>query len=307
MLEAITRRRSAAAGLLVAALLCVPLFETAVASEGGGEGFRVGIVVPPGQDDTRRVDALRSVVAGATGSPPRIQAYPDITALVDAQVAGNVDYAVYSATAFAVADRLCACVEPLVAPSRASGAVAQNVVLIGWADRVPDMGAVADARIAVAGDSIAGRWAPVAGLRIADTAFDPFADGVTTTSTASEAEALFVARGVDALFGWVVDGGAAAHGTRSRLEEAGVAPEAMVELWRSEAIPLGAHAVRTGVDAGFRRRLAESLLALDRAEPELHAALAGGDDGPFVAVTVQDYAFARRIIEAMAEPDAEAR
>jgi phosphonate transport system substrate-binding protein len=306
MLEAITRRRSAAAALLVAALLGVPSFEAAVASE-GGEGFRVGVVVPPGQDDTRRVDALRSVVAGATGSPPRIQAYPDIAALVDAQVAGTVDYAVYSATAFAVADRLCGCVEPLVAPSRASGATSQNVVLIGWADRVPDMGAVADARIAIAGDSIAGRWAPVAGLRIADTAFDPFADGVTTTSTASEAEALFVARGVDALFGWVVDGGAAAHGTRSRLEEAGVAPEAMVELWRSEAIPLGAHAVRSGVDAGFRRRLAESLLALDRAEPELHAALAGGDDGPFVAVTAQDYAFARRIVEAMAVPDAEAR
>ena len=85
--------------------------------------FQIGIVAEPGAGNTVPGLALLTDAYGkALGMKVEFVVAHDYAALIEAQANARIQYAVYSATAYATALERCGCVEPLVAPSASTGA-----------------------------------------------------------------------------------------------------------------------------------------------------------------------------------------
>ena len=79
--------------------------------------FRVGMIERQGAGQAvPGLSILERSYSMALGIPVEIFVARDYAALIDAQASGRVDYAIYSTTAYATAQLLCSCVEPVVAP-----------------------------------------------------------------------------------------------------------------------------------------------------------------------------------------------
>ena len=93
--------------------------------------FRVGIV--GGKHAVRRTklaQPFRLALEKALGLPVEIFAAADYQSLALAHAESRVEYAVYSATAFARAWAHCKCIEPLVAPRATDGTAAFQSILV---------------------------------------------------------------------------------------------------------------------------------------------------------------------------------
>uniref|UniRef100_UPI0038B2F65B PhnD/SsuA/transferrin family substrate-binding protein n=1 Tax=Mesorhizobium neociceri TaxID=1307853 RepID=UPI0038B2F65B len=92
--------------------------------------FRIGIVAEPGAGNTVPGLALLTDAYGkALGMKVEFVVAHDYAALIEAQANARIQYAVYSATAYATASERCGCVEALVAPVDADGATGIRSVL----------------------------------------------------------------------------------------------------------------------------------------------------------------------------------
>ncbi|WP_367117379.1 PhnD/SsuA/transferrin family substrate-binding protein [Mesorhizobium sp.] len=147
--------------------------------------FRVGIVAEPSAGNT--VPGL-ALLTDAKALGMKVVVARDFAALIEAQANAHIEYAVYSATAYATTSRRCECIEPLVAPVDSDGVIGIRSVLLTRDAEVPDLAAMKAHRVAMAPpDSVGGSLLPLAGLaaegvRIADDA--PF---LTHASTAAAA------------------------------------------------------------------------------------------------------------------------
>ena len=139
--------------------------------------FRVGIVAEPGAGNTvPGLALLTDAHTKALGMKVELVVARDVAALIEAQANAHIEYAVYSATAYATASRRCECIEPLVAPVDSDGVIGIRSVLLTRDGKVPDLVAMEAHRVAMAPpDSVGGSLLPLAGLaaegvRIADDA-----------------------------------------------------------------------------------------------------------------------------------------
>src|SRR5205085_1730708 len=73
----------------------------------------------------------------------------DYAALIDAQASARIEYAIYSATAYATALQRCGCVEPLVAPVDTDGAAGIRSVLLTRDGKLSGLAAMETHRIAM--------------------------------------------------------------------------------------------------------------------------------------------------------------
>lgn len=233
------------------------------------------------------VTAIQALFSRALGLPVEVVAARDYEALIRGQIDRRIDYAIYSATAYAAASLRCGCVEPVVSPVDAAGAIGLRSILVKKPGAVPG-------RIATGPrDSLAGSLAPLAlWPGAADAAL------VQAESLAS-AEAMFIDGGVDAFFGWALalpgDGETLSGGTTVRLETAGLGQGDYEIAWRSDMLRYGPHAVRADIPAERRERLRR--LLVDGRDPAIPAYLASHYGGGFVAAAQEDYA---TVIEAVA-------
>ncbi|WP_292435466.1 PhnD/SsuA/transferrin family substrate-binding protein, partial [Mesorhizobium sp.] len=128
--------------------------------------FRIGIVAEPGGGNTvPGLARLTDAYTNALGMKVEFVVARDYAALIEAQASGRIQYAVYSALAYATASERCGCVEPLVAPVDADGAAGVRSVLVTRDGKVPGLTAIASHRIAIApADNVAGSLLPLTGL-----------------------------------------------------------------------------------------------------------------------------------------------
>ncbi len=78
--------------------------------------FRIGLLADPGTDrNVAGLADIRRAYELALGMPVSVFVAKDYAALIDAHATSRIDYAIYSATAYATAQRLCSCVEPIAA------------------------------------------------------------------------------------------------------------------------------------------------------------------------------------------------
>ena len=279
------------AALAFAALLSGP----AVAQE----PFRIGLVALPGEEaGVEGLGQIKAAYSGALGVAVEVMVARDYAALAQAQIDGRLDYAVYSAPAYAAAMLRCGCLVPLAAPVDADGTVGLRSVLIVRTDGPGGAG-----RLAVGpGDSLAARLVPLAASPQARAA--AAAGRLVEAQSAAHAEALFLQGEVDGFFGWVPalkdDGGdASASGTPARLAASGLPASDWRVAWRSAVLRYGPHAVRADLPAARVERLSGLLALAGGGVVDLGTRLSRGHGGGFAAVSAADYA---PVEEALAAP-----
>jgi len=280
---------------LTAAAVLLPGVPAAPAQE----AFRIGLVALPGEDaGVEGLAGIKAAYSAALGMPVEVMVARDYAALAEAQIAGRIDYAAYSAPAFAAAALRCGCVVPVAAPVDADGSVGLRSVLI-----VRGVSSRGEARLAVGpADSLATRLVPLAASAEAREAAT--SGRLVETASALEAESLFVAGEVDGFFGWVPagpdDGTEPPGGSPARLAAAGLEPPAWRIAWRSTTLRYGPHAVRADTAPARVEKLVGLLQGIAPGEAGPGRQIMRGHDR-FAAVSPADY---RAVIDALAALDA---
>lgn len=253
--------------------------------------FRIGMVAEPGAGQSvAGLPALKDAYSSALGMPVEVLVARNLPALVEAQADRRVDYAVYTAAAYATAWRLCGCVEPVAAPVGADGSTAVRAVLLGRSGAAASLDGLAGRRVAVAAG---GALQPAAGLMAAVAAAGAGAPTLVEAASAEEAERLFASGGAEFLLGWepvASDGtSVAGGGTRARLALGGIDASQLSALWASPPVRYGPHAVRADLDGEAKRLLAAFLVGLRDSRPEIYDLVEFHRQGGFVATQHEAY------------------
>jgi phosphonate transport system substrate-binding protein len=275
--------------------------------------FRVGMVAEPGAGNTIvGLAELNDAFTKALGLKVEFFVARNYAALIDAQASSRIEYAIYSASAYASAYRRCECVEPLVAPTGEDGSIGIRSVLIAKDGRLPSVTDLAGRRIALLpSDSIAGHRLPLAAFRPGGKPLSGAEAFFVKAESAEVAEAMLAEGSVDAIFGWVPTARPGAPeiegGTLARLVAAGVDRGALAIVWRSDVLRYGPHAVSNGLDSEPKRRLIAFLTELRDTDPDMYERLEMHRLGGFTAASQADYAAALDMVRMLAEarPEAE--
>ncbi|WP_246674570.1 PhnD/SsuA/transferrin family substrate-binding protein [Mesorhizobium sp. B4-1-3] len=264
--------------------------------------FRIGIVAEPGGGNTvPGLARLTDAYANALGMKVEFVVARDYAALIEAQASGRVQYAVYSALAYATASERCGCVEPLVAPIDADGAVGIRSVLVTRDGKVPDLAALASHRIAIApDDNVGGSLLPLSALSAEGVKIARDSPFLVRAASATAAEMMLAGGEADALFGWEPAGadGQPSHsgGSVARLEAAGLPEASLRVLWSSGLLRYGPHAVRSDLEPEAKRRLTVFLTSLRSQTPDVYDLLERAHSGGFGQAAQKDYAMAVAIV-----------
>lgn len=287
------RRKAGMAGAAAAASLAAAIALAGAAA--AQEPFRIGLVAVPGEDaGVEGLAGIKAAYSRALGLPVEVLVARDYAALAQAHIAGRIDYAVYSAPAYAAASRRCGCLRPVAAPVDADGAVGLRSILV-----VRNGGAGTDGRLAVGpADSLATRLAPLASSPEARRAAET--GRLVEAQSAAEARAMFLDGEVDGFFGWMPATPRSA-GSPAGLEGAGLDIADHHIAWRSQVLRYGPHAVRADMPAELVGRLA-ALLEDAAGDPALMRPVLRGHGGGFAAVTQEDYRAVEEALEALGEP-----
>lgn len=264
--------------------------------------FRIGLVAEPGGGNTvPGLARLTDAYTNALGMKVEFVVARDYAALIEAQASGRVQYAVYSALAYATAEERCSCVEPLVAPVDADGSVGIRSVLLTRDGKVPDLAAVTSHRIAIApSGNVGGSQLPLTGLAAQGFKIAEDSPFLERASSATAAEVMFGSGEADGLFGWQPSAAegqpAGSGGTIARLEAAGVPKASLRVLWTSDLLRYGPHAVRSDLAPEAKRRLTVFLTNLKSLTPDVYDLVEATHSGGFVQVAPKDYALASAIV-----------
>jgi len=97
--------------------------------------FRVGFVaIGNPTEATARLEPFRLALAEGLGLDVELFAGRDYATLVDALVQSRIEYAILSATAHALAEARCQCIEPVAIARDGDGAIGYSQILIVRAD-----------------------------------------------------------------------------------------------------------------------------------------------------------------------------
>ena len=264
--------------------------------------FRIGIVAEPGGGNAvPGLARLTEAYTNALGMKVEFVVARNYAALIEAQASGRVQYAIYSALAYATASERCGCVEPLVAPVDADGAAGIRSVLVTRDGKVPDIAAMASHRIAIApADNVGGSLMPLAGLSAEGVGIAEDSPFLMRAASATAAETMLSDGEADGLFGWEPAGADGqpgnSDGTLVRLEAAGIPKTSLRVLWTSGLLRYGPHAVRSDLDPEAKRRLMVFLTNLKSLTPDVYDLLESTHSGGFAPAVPQDYAMALSIV-----------
>lgn len=279
-------RRQVAAGCAAALLLLgSPAAQAGWKDEVGT--LRIGMLARPGSGAVvPGASAIERAYANALGIPVDIFVARDFAALIDAQASGRIQYAIFSATAYAAAWRRCGCVEPLAAPISEDGTPGLRAVLIvAKADAGGEGRRIAAVPQSVVADLLPGLAGPQA--RPAGARPD---DEIVRVGSMSVAERMFAEGEIDGLYGWAPErvGGPDA-GTLARLAAMGVAPGDVEIVWTSQPVRFGPHAVRADLPAEAKDILKRFLTGLKLADPDVYDLLEEERQGGFLRAGHDDY------------------
>lgn len=218
----------------------------------------------------------------------------DFPTLIEGQISGRIDYAIYSSSAYATAHLLCKCVIPLVAPVAENGAAGLQAFLLVSQKSGLSLGDLSKARIGWAkGETFASALLPIAGLTmdgkplVGDEAF------LKPIKSEAEGVAMMNDGALDGLFVWGhgnSDDTTAQTNAKDRLSALGLEDINVTALWKSDFLRFGPHAVLKKIPLEARSDLINALLEMRDKNPVLHELLDETLGGGFEAVKEQDYA-----------------
>lgn len=259
-----------------------------------------------------QLEPFRTYLEARIGLPVELIPATTASALIEAETSGRVQYAILSASAYATADALCSCVEPLVLPAAFDGSRGFHAILLARADStIHTLAETEGARLALgAADSITGRLLPMQAF--ADAAIDPakqFTAIYESPGPADAVAALLDGRAdIAAAWSSLTGDGTSGYsfGVLTDMVKAGrLAMDQVRVIWQSPLIPFGPHVVRRDMPAELKGLLRDALLGLASADPDAldavdRSSLGGGG---FIAATVGDYAVIDNLVAGAATTD----
>jgi phosphonate transport system substrate-binding protein len=276
-----------------------PAAESTVEAAGEPEDrpFRLGMV-PHGEIRAflTAMEPLRDGLAAALDRPVEILPMASLSALVDAQVLNRVDGGFYSSAAYASAEALCRCLDPLVAPAAGDGTTAYHALVVARAGSgIAALSDLEGSRVAVGPpDSVGARQMQLAGLKEEGIEADAFFAELIEAGSAVASVRMMLDGEADAAFAWSSLAGEPyegySRGTLSFLVSRGeMAMEDIVVVWRSRPIAHGPFAVRTALPQEERAAIEAYLVGLAESDPELYDRLDLFYGGGFRPVEPADY------------------
>lgn len=255
--------------------------------------LRIGVIGGRGpQKVIARAEPFRLSIQEALGVSVEIFPMPDYAALIRAQASGGIEYAIYSAMAYAVTHSLCECVTPLVVARSADGETRFRVAI--WVAK----DSAIDNLAALKGHRVIGHLPDMAGgfhfalhqLRQQKPQAQ-IPERLIRADTAEAALAAFAGGEADALLGWTSAeaAGEPARGTlRSLRRIHGIAPQSLRLVWRSPPIPHRVHAVLKKLPGDAVKTLREHLTVLSNLDEVAYDAIEPHYGGGF-AVSERDW------------------
>jgi phosphonate transport system substrate-binding protein len=242
------------------------------------------------------VGPLADELGTILGRPVEILPMSSYAAMIDAQIERRIDGGFYSASAFALADTRCQCLEPIVAPRAFDETLAYHAVIVARAgSEIRSVSDLEGRKVAVgAADSVGARRMQLAGLM--SSGLDPatFLGGVIEVTSANDAVRLLRDRQADAAFAWSSLSGDVAggysRGTLAQLVAGGeIAMSDFTIVWRSPPIMHGPFAVLRSMDVKEKDRIASFLLTLEATHPAAYDLLNPFYGGGYAPVDAADY------------------
>lgn len=268
--------------------------------------LRVGAVAPRGAAyDIARLEPFRAYLQSRLGLAVEIVPVADYQALIDAQSSGGIQYAIHSASSYVTAEALCACVEPVAAPTAFDGSHGFHAVLVTHSGGdVGDLASARGKRLALSQvNSIAGRLVPLQAL--AAQGIDPksYFSSIVTATDPEQAVTMLFTDEADLAAGWSSLAGDPAKGysfgvfTRM-VADGSLSMDRIKIVWQSGLIPFGPHVVRKDLPDELKSLISQVLMAMAKDAPDaldaVDASSIGG--GGFVAVTSADYSVINDLI-----------
>ena len=266
--------------------------------------FRVGMVPRGGvRAFLEAMQPLKDGLAAAVGRPVEILPMASLSALVDAQLLQRIEAGFYSAAAYAGAEALCRCLEPLVAPAAGDGTTSYHALIVARAGRGITALADLEGRRLAAGppDSVGARQVQLAGLKQEGIEAQAFFAEIVEAGSAVSAVRMMLEGRADAAFAWSSLSGEAergySRGTLAFLVARGeLAMEDIAIVWRSRPITHGPFAVRAGLPQHEKAALEAYLVGLADSEPALYDRLDLLYGGGFQPVEPADYRAVAQIV-----------
>lgn len=266
--------------------------------------FRIGIVNAELQKlSPLERERIRNAYADALKMPVEIIQMQDFPALIDAQASSRVEYAIYSATAYATVWLACECVEPLVAPVNFDGSTGVRAALFlrdGQSLKTMET----SKGIAIAGqDSM-----PAFGLALSEfTALHGPIKGsepwLKIQPDVSTVVSTYLNHDIDGFFAVIPQNRTLATAllTKDRVAIAmGADVPNLKAVWISDVVPNGPHVVRRNINPEAKQAVTTFLITLAAKDPELFDLIAPDNAINFVKISHSDYAAAISATKALA-------
>jgi phosphonate transport system substrate-binding protein len=266
--------------------------------------FRVGVIeAEAGRLSPEDIDKVRATFGTALGMPVEIFLAKDFPSLIDAQASSRVEYAMYSAGAYATAWLACQCVEPLAAPLGADGSIGTRTALVADQKLTPSALATSKGVGVPSGESISTFGVALAsfvpnGIKL--TGNEPW---LQTKSDLAEALVNLKAGTLDGLFAAVPSSASQAsvlEGASTLASELGKTGRTLRTLWLSETLPYGPHAVRKNLAPEAKALLLKMLIGLQSADPDVNDILLPEGTDKFTAISHSAYGLALDATKALA-------
>ena len=265
--------------------------------------FRIGVVFEGEVALTRRhMEPFRSAMADMLDMDVEMFPTRSPQALIDALADERIEYAIMSASAYALVWNACECVEPLVAARAFDSTDSFFSIIISNSDVLDQPAKLTSARIASAGrDSIDGHKLIVHELAKQNVQIDTELNPIEFFSAKDGLLEKFSQGGFDALIGWSsLTGDPAAGYSRGTLRQLAELQNGQISnyqiIWRSQAIPHRTHLVRSKINGEAKRILRETLINLAERDPIAYDVIEPLFSGGFSPVSHDNY---QQLVELM--------
>ncbi|MDR3493305.1 MAG: phosphate/phosphite/phosphonate ABC transporter substrate-binding protein [Ancalomicrobiaceae bacterium] len=266
--------------------------------------LRIGVASLPSSGPVgERLEPFRAYVAEQLGVPVEIVVVKDGQALIDAAASHRIDYAVFSAAAYAMAVKTCGCVEPLAAPKSIDGSAGVRAILVVRNDsRYRQPSDLAGKVLSAPGvQSVASHLVAFAALAAEGADPAKLFGRIDTAKGPEAALRALLDKTADAALVWSTlqgdEGEGYDRGTLHDLVAKHVLDMHAIRIvWKSDLIPNGPHAVRSELPLTVKNELRDLLVGLADKAPEAYDAIEPTFGGGFVPIGQSSFLPLLRIV-----------
>ncbi|PLW75837.1 phosphate/phosphite/phosphonate ABC transporter substrate-binding protein [Cohaesibacter celericrescens] len=265
--------------------------------------FRIGLMAERGTAYLQtRIEPFRSYLQDSLSRPVEIVAFKSMVSLMAAHTAKQVDYAVYPASVFAMAQASCGCLLPLVAPVSLQAPDGIYMVLVVRGDSgIKSLADMTGRSVALSSKNGAMPfYMALNELRKSGLDADRDLSSVVSQENPQEALVLLEKGEVDAALVWsstqynqslfTSQGALSAYqnAKKGNRKSAPAEPD-FLSIWSSPAIPAGPHAVHNDVSKQDRADLVKALVTMNKRDPDAYDAIERHYGAGFKPVTMENY------------------